>query len=185
LKKNSLIVISTSEFNDFSSKYIAPLFDKGKYINHVNLVPSTIQVKNELESGPLYVKQLELVGFKAMAIENAAYCHLKTILERKHWIKQGYISNIDDPKYINYQNQLKRRWCIISETKIDKYSDNCSIGQEVYNQLIAFRGHTFDGEVLDYDINQGFIEEMANFPIEEHFSIGWHPRYKEIFEEKK
>ena len=41
----------------------------------------------------------------------------------------------------------------------------------------------FDGVDLDPNIKRGIVQELANLPVLNSLSIGWHPNYVELLRE--
>ena len=112
----------------------------------------------------------------------AAHDYLKLSLERRNWIESGYLTCINDPKYINYQHDVNEAWAV--EKDFLSETDDIRRGRKLYrmlNQNLNF-GY-FDGVDLDPNIKRGIVQELANLPVLNSLSIGWHPNYVELLRE--
>lgn len=183
LDNNNPIVISTSDFSEFTKQYIASRLTLYKYKTHYQLEPSNNDINQQLKECPNYVKQLQIINLGVEVQEVAAYNYLKLLLERKNWMDSGYIEHITDRKYFSFQKSIKRNW--ITYKNVVQEKDEIETGKVIYKQMLELKHGTFDGEVLDQELVKGFIHELANMQITDELSIGWHPKYKELLSKIK
>ena len=180
--KNEPIVIRSKDYSKFSEKYIGFYFSGNKYRSHALLEPSKEAIEEQFSRNPLYIKQLDLIdGGKALK-NKAAHDYLKLSLERRNWIESGYLTCINDPKYINYQHDVNEAWAV--EKDFLSETDDIRRGRKLYrmlNQNLNF-GY-FDGVDLDPNIKRGIVQELANLLVLNSLSIGWHPNYVELLRE--
>lgn len=182
MEKNEPIVIKSKDYFEFSKKYISPYLSGNKYQSHALLEPTKEDIEKQLSLNPLYIKQLELINGGAALNNKAVHDYLKLSLERRNWLESGYLTCINDPKYINYQRVINNAWSF--EKEFLSEVDDVKKGKELYrtlNQNLNF-GY-FDGVDLDPNIKKGFIQELANLPVLNDLSIGWHPNYVELLQE--
>lgn len=184
MEKNEPIVIKSKDYFEFSEKYVGPYLSGNKYRSHALLEPSKETIEKQISLNPLYIKQLNLINGGAALKNKAVRDYLKLLLERRNWVESGYLACIDDPKYINYQRNINDAWSV--EKEFLSEVDNVKKGRELYrvlNRNLNF-GY-FDGVELDPNIKRGFIQELANLPVLNSLSIGWHPNYVELLQDDK
>lgn len=183
LDNNEPIIISTSEFSEFTKEYIAPKITQNKYKTHYQLEPSTDDINQQLEYSPNYIKQLEIVSLNEEVQQGAAFNYLKLLLERENWIKSGYIAPINDSKYSSFQRMINRNW---KQCKNSIESNNdLEKGRKIYFKMLELKHGDFDGVELDQELVKGFIQELANINVIDQLSIGWHPMYKKLLGESE
>lgn len=182
MDQNEMVIIDSHEFSKFAKQYIGVFIDGERYRTHSFLEPSNKDITEEIFDNPKYIKQLDLINIGTNGKNMAAYVYLKLLLERKNWIESGFLSCIEDFKYVNYQKSVKRNWSEKEEFLYE--SDDVKKGQTLYqsiNQNLDF-GY-FDGVDLDPNLKKGFIQELANLPVSNPLSIGWHPNYIDLLQD--
>lgn len=181
LDNNEPIIICTSEFSEFTKKYIAPKMISNKYKTHYQLEPSIDDINQQLEQSPNYIKQLEIISLNKEVQEGAAFDYLKLLLERENWIKSGYIALINDSKYISFQKMIHKNWKVYKN--VIGSNDDLEKGKQIYFKILEMDHGNFDGVKLDQELVRGFIQELANVKVTDQLSVGWHPKYKELLSE--
>lgn len=176
--ENSPIVIKTEKYHEFSKKYIGSELDGEKYRTHDSLIPSDVEIENQIQGSPNYIRQLEIINIDKQIQSTAAYYFLKLLLERKNWIQSGYLSCLVDSKYESYQKKILRNWINIKGLVYGM--DEIDEGKMIFKEMSKINQGQFDGVNLDPELEKGFIHELANLPVDSELSIGWHPKYKEL-----
>lgn len=176
--ENKPIIIKTEKYHEFSEKYIAPKLDGEKYRTHDTLIPSNAAIEGQVQDSPNYIQQLEIINLDKQVQSTAAYYFLKLWLERRNWIQSGYLSCLADSKYESYQKKVQRNWLNIKGL-VDGINEIAE-GKMLFKEMLKSRQGQFDGVNLDPELEKGFIHELANLPIDNNLSIGWHPKYKEL-----
>lgn len=182
LREKTTVIIGTKEFGEFSKKQIAPLMFPNKYSMHPTLKPKEEDIEEAVRAMPRYLKQLELIGLTGLFAQSASY-YLQLMLERKNWIKSGFLDNVEDLKYTSYQDSLYKNWEFYRE--ILNGDNEEEKGKSLLMKMLDQNNNKFDNEILDIDLTRGFIHELADLNVYNKLSIGWHPKYKELLDDGK
>ena len=139
-----------------------------------NRTASSDDVVADLNSKPLYIKQLEIIELDDF-IEEAVIAKLEASDAVVTWTLNG---DVQESSYLRYQESLSRKWKIEKHKSLLKKNTHCSKEQgaslylECLTNLLTVE---LEGKMVEDIFTSGTLQVMAN-----ELSIGWHPKYKEV-----
>lgn len=185
-ERNELIILDKSVIEEFYLTIQKIFFKREKFCLNGFLKVFDCDIDEQIIEEPIYIKQLQLLEYAKNSEEyiNAAGDYLKLLKEKDYWIKNGYLDNVDDEDYIEYQKKQKNFWRNKKQFLELDGGDDIKLGKKLY--LICKEGNheSLKGEILDPVLVRGMLQELANYPVKNELSIGWHPNYVDLLKEK-
>ncbi len=150
-------------------------------IDYSNLTEEQIENTLELESEMVFIKQLELVGFKEAVKSRAKRDYCRAHLQRRKWLID---QEIFDDELNRYDEKLKDAWEENFTFMCDKLDSSCNIvdisneGQELYQMTRQFRPELKIRERC----NESYIQRGSYEKLSDLLKVGWHKDYDKILE---
>ena len=173
-EKKELTIIPTKAFGNRLASIESQHRQKSILRFIMNRTASSDDVIADLNSKPLYIKQLEIIELDDF-IEDAVIAKLEASDAVVTWTLNG---DVQESSYLRYQESLSRKWKIEKHKSSLKKSTHCSKEQgaslylECLTNLLTVE---LEGKKVEDIFTSGTLQVMAN-----ELSIGWHPKYKEV-----
>ena len=180
IKQNKPAYISSEDYRKALVAQVRSR-DLRQILTAVSVQPDSSQTTAEVERHDTYIRQLEFIDTDTTKLFEAASDFLRTRAEKTEWAKQGIVTK---QSLSEYHDGLKRIWH--NEQTVVNYtvnSDEKGKGRVLLS--LCERDsitHRLQGASTPHFFGPGSLHELANAPSS-HPTIGWHPRYTELFKE--
>lgn len=139
--------------------------------------PSDEAIQTELQEQRTYIEQLDLIDCEFTEKVEAINDYLRAAIDRTYWADGGYVSM---RSLMAYNAELVRTWNLFKRMVLLEKKEDIP---EEQGRLIYYKCQekeiNMDAMSVPQFFKNGCYHSLAN-----SLDIGWHPKYKEMIEEK-
>ena len=168
-------LLSAADFRRAFRAFIAA-HDNARYLHSLAEEPSTEMVQELMAQAPIFLQQLDVIEAGREIKIRATSDFLRASSDKTKWAEQGYIF---EDSLVGYDDGLRIRYLNIStELKITTgHHTEVDQGRLLYARCCQGPSEQLEGRSVPMHFLTGNLNNMAN-----RLEIGWHPKFKDIFD---